>query len=232
MEPIKTILFEPQDKLSQKFSSISEQDTILLVVKEFEELQRIIEETRIQLIVLSTELYNNDAQIRQLGRRNEFLFALYSFEEDPTEKSIYISRGIWFYWNINNGVSPLVDNLKLIHRRQDLIRRIPNLVDIKGNLADLPCNELLTNITLNNRTVKLEIYSSFGKAVLFFNEGTLTHARQGVLRGNSVVLNLFLWSGGTFFIRQAEPPDSSPNISASFIYIGNNISNFPIVHYS
>ena len=217
MESIKSILFEPHDEVSQKFSSISEKDTVLLVVKEYDELKSIIEETRIQLIILSAKLYNDNAQIRQLARQNEFLFALYSLMDDPTEKSIYISRGIWFFWNLTNGVGPLIDNLKLIHQRQNLIRRIPERSDIKGNLTDLPFDELLTNLTINGKTVKLELFSPFGRAVLHFNKGILTHARQGVLRGNSVVLNLFLWPGGTFFVSQSEQPASPPNVNASFI---------------
>lgn len=217
MDDINIVILEVNDQVLHKFSPLSAKATKIFSAKDYSELELIFSQNLIQLVIFSMSSYEDNPAIRQFVRRQEYLVAIYGNREDSSVRSNLISRGIWLYWNINNGISELEDQLVLLKLRKKMVDHLKQSADTRGNLTDISLGEVLTNLSFKQRSAKLTVYSVFGRSLMFFTDGTLTHARQGRLRGNAAVLNTFIWPSGSYFIQDSDPPNITPTVTASFV---------------
>ena len=203
MTKINILVFEQGDSIGQKFKQLSQNSFSLLIVSDIDTLVREMEEHPQQLLVTSRELYLEHRQLlKPKPGFKDLLLAVYTDSGDQAEKSDLYADGIWFSWNITVGTSQLAERLGFINNRQDFISRFEENSISHGSLLNVELEEVLATQAFAGKSVKLELYASYGRIDIYFVDGRLTHARQGRLTGNEAAIRGFLWTHGTFFVRE------------------------------
>ena len=83
--------------------------------------------------------------------------------------------------------------------------------EIRGDLGNTRCPEIIKVISLGRRTGCLALGNGAEKATLFFQEGEIINARVGALEGLKAIFEVALWNSGDYVFIVDEMPDY-PNI--------------------
>lgn len=70
--------------------------------------------------------------------------------------------------------------------------------EIRGDLENTRCPEIIKIISLGKRTGRLALHNGAEKASLFFQEGEIIHAKFGPLEGLKAIYEVALWSSGEY----------------------------------
>jgi len=79
--------------------------------------------------------------------------------------------------------------------------------EIRGDLGNTRCPEIIKVISLGRRTGCLELSNGSQKANLFFQEGEIIHAKIGPLEGLKAIFEVALWNSGDYVFIVDEMPE-------------------------
>jgi len=79
--------------------------------------------------------------------------------------------------------------------------------EIRGDLENTRCPEIIKIISLGKRTGRLALSNGSEKANLFFQEGEIIHAKLGPLEGLKAIYEVALWSSGEYAFIMDDMPE-------------------------
>jgi len=109
--------------------------------------------------------------------------------EDFLEKPFFVREAV-------ARIKRVVDKIAL----EKMAREAAGETLLRGSLAQMNVIDLLQSLELGRKTCALALANSGELCNLFFNEGQISHATYGALKGDEAVFKVLTWTVGNFEI--------------------------------
>lgn len=109
--------------------------------------------------------------------------------EDFLEKPFFIKEA-------TARIKRVIDKISL----EKMAREAPGDGAVRGNLAQMSIMDLLQSLEMGHKTCSLVVSNNGHRCEMYFNDGQLSHAVLGDLRGDEAVYKVLTWTDGNFTI--------------------------------
>jgi signal recognition particle receptor subunit beta len=211
------VFYSLPDALMSKVEGQMSGSVEIVRAADFSALQKRLEAHPRQMLLLCTrQVYDGDDKLQELQRNGDLLLALAAEDSDADLRKQYLARGIWYYWDMSKGTDLLAAHVAAHLHLYAAAREARKAAIMRGRLSHMPLKEVIVSLIFSRETVDLHVASIYGHIIIHFENGQLRHARQGILRGNSAVLNAFLWPHGAYWVVKSRALKIPANVTASF----------------
>jgi CheY-like chemotaxis protein len=109
--------------------------------------------------------------------------------EDLIEKPFFIKETV-------ARIKRVIDKIAL----EKMAREAPGESVLRGTLAQMNVIDLLQSLDLGHKSCLLTLHNDNDRCEMYFNDGQISHALYGPLKGDEAVYKVLGWTGGSFTI--------------------------------
>ncbi|MCX7887404.1 MAG: response regulator, partial [Verrucomicrobiae bacterium] len=123
-------------------------------------------------------------------------------DTDLVKKTLQLGAEDWYPKPANVEITAL----KLGRILQRLSTRTSPPAGVQGNLREMPLLDIVQILSVNRRSVQIQLCRGSEEAQLFMHEGQIINATCRHLEGEAAALEILRWQDGTFWIHPLRQP--------------------------